>query len=75
MAELRQLLSMCGQSPGGRIVSSQELSEIQIGDAQLHNRFYVDPDGFGFAFVPWNLTTTKDRKREADYFSRNGMMV
>lgn len=60
MAELRQLLNMCCQNPGGRIVSSKELTEIQIADAQLHERFYVDPDGFGFAFLPWYLRLARN---------------
>jgi len=31
--------------------------------------------GYGWAIVSWELTTDKDRQREADYFSRNNMMV
>ena len=58
-----------------RIVSSGDLTTHQISEAQAANRFWVDEEtGLGFALLPWELTTDKDRKREADYFSRN-MMV
>lgn len=73
--KLEYLLSLTTRSPGGRIICSKDLSEVQIADADLHNRFYVDADGLGYAFVPWSCTTKTDREREANYFSRNGMMV
>lgn len=61
---------------GMRIVSSGDLTPNQISEAQAAYRFWLDVDtGLGFALVPWELTTGKDRKREADYFSRNNMMV
>lgn len=60
----------------GRIVSSGDLNEFQIAEAQSMDRFFVEPGGgLGWAILPWSLTTAKDRMREADYFSRNGMMV
>lgn len=69
---LKFLLSM-GE---GRIVSSGDLTRLQIAEAQARGRFYVEPGGgLGWAVVPWDLTTAKDRKREADYFSRNNMLV
>ena len=59
-----------------RIVSSGDMTELQIAEARQANRFYVDEEtGLGFAAIPWELTTSKDRKREADYFSRNNMMA
>lgn len=60
----------------GRIVPSSELTELQICEATKRGWFYVEPGGgLGWAIVPWDLTTAKDRKREADYFSRNDMMT
>jgi len=59
-----------------RIVSSGDLTNLQIAEAQASGKFFVDAsNGFGWALVPWELTTSKDRAREADYFSRNNMMV
>ena len=55
---------------GGRIVSSGDLTEMQISEAQASDRFYVDDEtGLGWAIVPWNLTTEKDRARENEYFA------
>lgn len=62
-------------STGGRIVSSNDLNEYQIAEARRENKFFVTDDGLGFAILPWELTTDKDRKREAEYFTRNNMMV
>ena len=63
-------------SEGHRIVSSNDLNHHQIVEAQARKLFFVDGEtGFGWALLPWELTTDKDREREADYFSRNGMMV
>ncbi len=45
----------------GRIVSSGDLCVEAISEAQACKRFYVDEDGFGFAYLPWELTTDKDR--------------
>lgn len=58
-----------------RIVSSNDLHEIVIAEAQANNRFWVDPEtGYGWALIPWELSTQKDRQRKADYFLRNGML-
>ena len=60
----------------GRIVSSGDLQMEVIVESQANERFYVDPDtSLGWAIIPWELSTMKDRKREADYFSRNNMLV
>ena len=54
-----------------RIVSSGDLHEMQISEAQANNLFFVDDEtGLGWALVPWELTTEKDRNREEDYFKR-----
>ena len=59
-----------------RIVNSGDLDRFQISEAQANGLFFVDPEtSYGWALLPWDLTTTRDRKREADYFSRNNMMV
>ena len=59
-----------------RVVSSGDLTHHQIVEAQTTGRFFVEPGGgLGWALLPWDLTTEKDRRREADYFSRNNMMT
>ena len=60
---------------GGRIVNSNDLTAFQISEAQANGKFWVSPEGYGWAILSWELTTDKDRKREADYFSRNNMMA
>jgi hypothetical protein len=72
---VEQLLKLCATAPGGRIVSTNDLSEHQIAEASTAGLLYIDGAGFGWAFLSWNLTTKKDREREAAYFSRNGMMI
>ena len=37
---------------GGHIVSSNDLSVYQIAQARACHRFYVDDDGFGYAYFP-----------------------
>ena len=55
-------------SNNGRIVSSDALTIHQIAYAQANNLFYVDSHtGYGWALLPWCLTTQKDRQRERDY--------
>lgn len=56
----------------GRIVSSGDLCVEAISEAQACKRFYVDEDGFGFAYLPWELTTDKDREREKSFSETNG---
>ncbi len=48
----------------GRIVSSNDLTQHQIAEAQATGRWFVAPNGLGWALLPWNLTTDKDRQRE-----------
>lgn len=48
---------------GGRIVSSGCLTVHQIADARAGGRFFVGPDGRGWALLPWNLTTGFDEAR------------
>lgn len=48
-----------------RIVSSGDLHEMQIAEARADGRFYVEPGGgLGWALLPWELTTAKDKARE-----------
>ena len=37
---------------GGKIVSSSDLSELEIAQARACDRFYIDDDNFGFAYFP-----------------------
>lgn len=56
-----------------RIVSSGDLHVMQISEAQANKLFFVDDQtGLGWALVPWELTTAKDRHREAGFFTRGG---
>jgi len=49
---------------GGRIVSSKDLTEIQIHTARVNDQFFFNEDtGFGWAVVPWRLNTGKDIER------------
>lgn len=51
---------------GGRIVSSGDLIQIQIIEAQRNGDFWVDEEtGLGFAILPWKLTTMNDNDRYA----------
>lgn len=60
-----------GASGEYRIVASGDLTTMQITEAQSRGLLYVEPGGgIGWALVPWDLTTPKDRKREAEYFSQ-----
>lgn len=54
-----------------RIVSSGDLHVMQISEAQANKLFFVDDEtGLGWALVPWELTTAKDRSREEGFFIR-----
>lgn len=51
-----------------RIVSSNDLSYFQISEAQACQRFWVDGDtGYGWAALPWDLTTDKDNMRHSKH--------
>lgn len=53
---------------GGRVVSSNDLNKYQIAEAQTKGNWWVSNDGLGWAILPWDLTTDKDRDRERAYF-------
>ena len=38
---------------GGKIISSNDMTIGQIAVAKQLNCFYVDPDGFGFAYIDY----------------------
>ena len=60
-----EFLRMAGDK--GRIVSSNDLTHFQIVEARACGRFFIDEEtSFGYALLPWELTTDKDRSREAD---------
>ena len=53
---------------GHRIVSTGDLSLMQIAEAKKENRFFVDEESsLGWVALPWELTTYKDRDRETKY--------
>ncbi len=57
---------------GYRIVSTGDLTELQILNAKSENRFYVEPNGgLGWVALPWDLTTTKDKDREHNIAQKN----
>jgi hypothetical protein len=49
---------------GGRIVSMNDLTEMQIAEAKVTGRAFVDENGFGFALLPWSLVTERDIDRD-----------
>lgn len=57
---------------GGRVVSSNDLNVFQISEAQADRKFWVSPEGYGWAILPWRMTTDKDRARERSYFAAGG---
>lgn len=58
-----QFLSLA-VSRGGRVVSSNDLNTWQLSEARVLGNWWVSADGFGWAILPWELTTDKDRDRE-----------
>lgn len=51
-----------------RIVNSGDLNERQISESRSEGLFYVDPEtSYGWALLPWDLTTDQDRGRERKY--------
>ena len=55
---------------GGRVVSSGDLNIWQISEARAKGDWWLSPDGFGWAILPWELTTDKDREREKAFFTK-----
>ena len=53
---------------GGRIVSSNDLNEWQLSEARVLGNWWVSSEGFGWAILPWSLTTDQDRNREKKFF-------
>lgn len=52
-----------------RIVSSGDLLHCQIVEAQARGNFFVDEaTGLGFALLPFELSTEKDKQREFALF-------
>jgi hypothetical protein len=48
-----------------RIVSSGDLTTHQIADARARGLFFVDEESsLGWALLPWELRTPKDKARE-----------
>lgn len=54
---------------GGRIVNTGDLTTFQISEAREHDCLFVTDDGMGWAILPWDLTTAKDRQRERRFFN------
>ena len=56
---------------GYRIVSTGALTDIQISNARVENRMYIEPNGgLGWVALPWDLTTGKDIQRQITLASR-----
>lgn len=62
--KLEHLLALCAGKHGGRIVCTKDLHYMQVAEARSRDYMWVDEDGNGFVFLPWELTTEKDRERE-----------
>jgi hypothetical protein len=54
-----ELLQLCSKE-GGRIVCTGDLTEMQIAEARVDRRMYVDSDGFGYVLLPWSLRCRRD---------------
>lgn len=51
---------------GHCIVSTGDLTDLQISNAKVEGRMYVEPNGgLGWVALPWDLSTPKDKHREA----------
>ena len=62
--EAIQFLRKCAESES-RIVSTGDLHEMQIAEARIDDRMFVDGEtGLGFVILGWELTTDKDVERE-----------
>lgn len=52
---------------GGRIVCTGDLLDLQILEARVDKRIYVEQSGIGFVILPWELSTQKDKARELKF--------
>lgn len=59
------------RSGEGRIVSTDDLTELQISEANVDDRIHVTAENYGYVLLPWELTTAKDLEREKQIRSRN----
>lgn len=64
MTTIGELLACCANGEG-RIVSTGDLTEIQIADARKYGRIVVDNEGFGYVLLPWVCACCKDLMRDA----------
>lgn len=54
-----------------RIVSTGDLTELQIAVAGSEGRMYVDPEThLGWVLLPWELRTPKDAMREEQFWQK-----
>lgn len=61
---------------GYRLISTGDLTEMQIAEARKENRIFIDEsDGYGYVALPWELTTTEDEKRFGNKLKHLNMMV
>lgn len=56
----------------GRIVGTGDLLPLQVAEAREEDMIFILPDGQGFAIVPWDISTPKDRQREMRFFNAPG---
>ena len=71
MSETAEQFFSRAATTGGRIVSSNDLNKWQLSEACVKGNFWVSSKGFGWAILPWDLTTDKDRERERAYFAES----
>jgi hypothetical protein len=69
MILLEDLLDKAAKGEG-RIISTGDLTQLQIVEAQRTNNMFVDENGLGFVLLPWALTTDKDIQREKELAKR-----
>ena len=68
MGESAEQFLMRAVESGGRVVSSNDLNKWQLSESQANGKWWVSSEGFGWAILPWELTTDKDRDRERSFF-------
>lgn len=50
----------------GKIVSSASCTELEISEARVSARFYVDEDGFGFVYFPEDVKSLDDKVKSLE---------
>ena len=60
MDKLKELLNRVAEGEG-RLVSTGDLTELQVGEARSRDLMYVDDGGLGWVMLPWEVTCSRHR--------------